>query len=173
MFKIKKNIYTLVLSSLFMLLAGFSTICYAVPAAAPAQKTEIVQNTACNTLNATAVNPLDIVKDPEKYLNKEIVMNAAFDKFSVLGLDYKKALRPSADYITFLVQREDVIDHNIPLSEMKLFVKREYAEKFTDLDTGDKIEIIGKVFSTALGDAWVDVDKITVLKKAKAEEAKK
>ncbi len=100
-------------------------------------------------------------------------MNATFDKFSTLGLDYKKALRESKDYIGFLIQRDDVQDHNIPLSEMKLFLKRDYAEKFIDLDTGDRIEITGHVFSNALGDAWIDVNNITVLKKAKAEETPK
>ena len=53
---------------------------------------------------------------------------------------------------------------------MKLFLKRDYAESFIDLDTGDRIEITGKVFSNALGDPWIDVNKIVVLKKAKAEE---
>ena len=40
------------------------------------------------------------------------------------------------------------------------------AEKFIDLKTNDEIEIKGKVFSDALGDAWVDVTQLTVLKKA-------
>ena len=35
------------------------------------------------------VKPLDIVNSPKAYLNKNIVMNAKFDKFSTLGLDYK------------------------------------------------------------------------------------
>ncbi len=109
--------------------------------------------------------PLSVVAAPQKYLNKTIVMKATFDKFSTLGLDYKKALRSSADYIGFLIQRDDVVDHNVPLSEMKLFIKRDYAEKFIELDTGDKIEITGKVFSNALGDPWVDVSKITIIQK--------
>ena len=109
--------------------------------------------------------PLSVVAAPQKYLNKTIVMKATFDKFSTLGLDYKKALRSSADYIGFLIQRDDVVDHNVPLSEMKLFIKRDYAEKFMELDTGDKIEITGKVFSNALGDPWVDVSKITIIQK--------
>ncbi len=56
-------------------------------------------------------------------------MNATFDKFSTLGLDYKPALRENANYIGFLIQRDDVVDHDVPLSEMKLFLKRDYAEK--------------------------------------------
>ena len=132
---------------------------------------------AYSTPQATApvkAAPLSVVEAPQKYLNKTIVMKATFDKFSTLGLDYKKAMRSSADYIGFLLQRDDVIDHNVPLSEMKLFVKRDYAEKFIELDTGDKIEITGKVFSNALGDPWVDVSKITILqKKPSADKNKK
>ena len=99
-------------------------------------------------------------------------MQATFDKFSTLGLDYKKALRPSDKYIGILIQRDDVIDHNIPLSEMKIFLKKEMAEKHIDLETGDKIEITAKVFSTALNDPWLDVENLVVIKKIKKEEKK-
>ena len=116
--------------------------------------------------------PLNIVANPSKYLNKTVKMQATFDKFSTLGLDYKKALRPSSDYIGILIQRDDVIDHNIPLSEMKLFLKKDLAEKYIDLDSGDKIEIVAKVFSTALNDPWLDIESLNVIKKAKKEENK-
>lgn len=120
--------------------------------------------------NVISVVPLRVVQNPRDFLNHDIKMNATFDKFSTLGLDYDAALRPNADYVGFLIQRDDVVDHNIPLSEMKLFLKREYAEKFIDLNTGDKIEIYGKVFSTALGDPWIDVYKINVLNKVKTQD---
>lgn len=127
-----------------------------------------------NTNTILNVAPLTIVSAPQKFLNKTVVMKATFDKFSTLGLDYKKAMRSSSDYIGFLIQRDDVKDHNVPLSEMKLFVKRDYAEKFIELDTGDKIQITGKVFSNALGDPWVDVNKIVILqKKTSPEKTKK
>ena len=90
---------------------------------------------ANKTINTTSLN---IVANPHKYLNKTIKMQATFDKFSTLGLDYSKALRESSKYIGILIQRDDVLDHNIPLSEMKLFMKKELAEKHIDLDTGDK-----------------------------------
>ena len=129
-------------------------------------------NTNTNAPINTA--PLSVVATPQKYLNKTVVMKATFDKFSTLGLDYKKAMRSSSDYIGFLIQRDDVDDHNVPLSEMKLFIKRDYAEKFIELDTGDKIQITGKVFSNALGDPWIDVSKITILqKKANPDKDKK
>ena len=34
-------------------------------------------------------------------------------------------------------------------------------------ETGDKIEIEGKVFSTAMGDAWIDITKLTVISSKK------
>ena len=92
-------------------------------------------------------------------------MEAKFDKFSTLGLDYKPAMKSSEEYISFLIKRDDTT-YNIPLSEMKLFLKRSVAEKFIDLKTNDEIEIKGNVFSDALGDAWVDVEELKIIKKA-------
>ncbi len=183
-----KKLCSIVLSLLVFASIAGANISYAAPKAdtktdiSPAVKTSIdneakndkitpVNNAeACNLPPYIAAQPLEVVQNPAKFLNQEIKMNATFDKFSTLGLDYKKALRPTADYIGFLIQRDDVVDHNIPLSEMKLFLKRDYAEKFIDLDTGDKIEIVGKVFSTALGDPWIDVNRLTIIKKAKTAE---
>ncbi len=116
---------------------------------------------------------LNIVNNPEKFLNKKVKIQATFDKFSTLGLDYDKAMRSSENYIGILIQRDDVIDHNIPLSEMKLFMSKELAEKHIDLDTGDKIEITAKEFSTALNDPWLDIETLTVIKKAKPQSNKK
>ena len=129
--------------------------------------------TAVQTKNAAVtssitpinVNSLDVVKTPQKYLNKTIVMNASFDKFSTLGLDYKPAMRSSENYIGILIKRDDVIDHTIPLSEMKMFLKRDLAEKNINLEADDKIQITGRVFSTALGDPWVDITDIKILQK--------
>ena len=49
---------------------------------------------------------------------------------------------------------------------MKLFLKRNLAEKNINLEAGDKIEIKGRIFSTALGDPWIDVQEINVIQKA-------
>ncbi len=106
--------------------------------------------------NAIQVTPLAVVANPSMFLNKTIVMTAKFDKFSTVGLDYPPALRATEDYISFMVYRDDT-QHDIPLSELKLFMKRTDAQKFIDLKSKDKIKITGKLFSTALGDAWVDV----------------
>lgn len=106
---------------------------------------------------------LDITAHPGKYLNKRVKIKAKFDKFSTLGLDYKPAYKSSDKYISFLIKRDDVTDHTIPLSELKNFLPRDIAEKYIDLKTGDDIEYSGVVFSNALGDAWVDVQKFSVL----------
>jgi len=117
------------------------------------------------------VKPLTVVNAPKTYLNKTIIMEAKFDKFSTLGLDYKPAFKSSEDYISFLIKRDDTT-FNIPLSEMKLFLKRAVAEKFIDLKTNDEIQIKGVVFSDALGDAWVDVSDMKITKKAPEEKKK-
>lgn len=114
---------------------------------------------------STRVNALDVVANPTRFLNKTITVQGKFDKYSTLGLDYAPAMRSSEQFITFLIQRDDVRDHNVPLSEMKIFMKRAEAEKHIDLNAGDEIEFTGKVFSDALGDAWVDAEKFTVISK--------
>ena len=110
-------------------------------------------------------NSLDMVAVPNRFLNKCVTVKGNFDKFSTLGLDYAPALRKSEDYISFLIQRDDIKDHNIPLSEMKIFMKRTEAEKYIDLNAGDEIEFSGKVFSNALGDVWMDAETFTVINK--------
>ncbi len=117
------------------------------------------------------VSPLSIVANPEKYLRKNVTFNAEFVSFSSLGLDYEPAKRESTKYIGILIKRDDVKDHVIPLSEMKIFIDRELAEKHADLETGDKIVISGNVFSTAIGDPWLDVKELTITTK-KEKEAK-
>ena len=137
--------------------------------AAQAPKTQAQSVKKVTPINTTS---LSIVNNPAKYLNKTVKIQATFDKFSTLGLDYKKALRESKDYIGILIQRDDVLDHNIPLSEMKLFMKKDLAEKHIDLDSGDRIEIVAKEFSVALNDPWLDIISINVIKKAKKEDNK-
>ena len=153
----KKNI---ILAISIVLLGGFYTF-------NSNNFTAIVQAAQIQTVKPISATSLAIVANPNKYLNKTVKMQATFDKFSTLGLDYDKALRKSSDYIGILIQRDDVSDHNIPLSEMKLFMKKEMAEKFIDLDTGDKVEITAKEFSTALGDPWLDIEQLTVIQKVK------
>lgn len=114
------------------------------------------------------VSPVEVVKNPDRYLNKDITFEAEFVAFTALGLDYKPAFKDSTKNIGVLIRRCDVTDHVIPLSEMKIFLTREQAEKNMELEAGDKIKVTGRVFSTALGDPWVEVKTFTVTsKKAK------
>lgn len=128
-----------------------------------AQTANATQSVVQQNSNITSAH--SIVASPKSYLNKVVVINAKFDKFSTLGLDYKPAFKSSEDYISFLIKREDTT-YDIPLSEMKLFLKREEAEKNIELKTNDEIQITGTVFSDALGDAWIDVTKLTLIQKA-------
>jgi hypothetical protein len=132
------------------------------------------QKTQPTTTSQAAVyaQPLEILNNAQKYLNKPVKIQAKFNRFTTLGLDYPKALRSSENYISFIVQRNDVVDHDVPLSEMKLFMERKLAESFIELDTNDKIKIDGVMFSNALGDVWIDVNKIQIVEKAKKTENK-
>ncbi len=128
---------------------------------------------AVSTSQVINVSPLDVVNFPEKYLNKNISFNAEFVAYTSLGLDYKPAYKDPAKYIGVLIRRPDVSTNTIPLSEMKIFVGREIAEKNMELEAGDKIKITGKVFSNALGDPWVDVTSFDVTSVAKKTENNK
>ena len=110
-----------------------------------------------------------VEKTEKTVLNKKVKITGNFDKFSILGLDYKPAMKSSEKYITFLIQRPNV-SNDIPLSELKNFLSRDIAEKFIDLNNGDVIEYTGTVFSSALGDAWVDVESLTVIKKKEVKK---
>ena len=163
--KLKLYIKSLLILGLTAGMLTTSSLCYK----AEAQQSALPVSSQVQTQNGIIVKPLTVVNSPKTYLNKNIIMEAKFDKFSTLGLDYKAALRSSEKYISFLIKRDDT-SYNIPLSEMKLFLKRETAEKFIDLKTNDEIEIRGVVFSDALGDTWVDVNDLKITKKAPEEK---
>ena len=138
---------------------------------APQKQVKPVQKTPVSYTYIDA-DALDIVKNPNAYLNKRVKIKAHFDKFSSLGLDYNAAMRSSEKYITFLIRRDDV-KNDSPLSELKNFMKREMAEKFIDLETNDVVEYSGLVFSNALGDAWIDVEEFKIISSvAKKDETK-
>lgn len=117
--------------------------------------------------------PTLIVANPYSYLNKYVEFPAKFNKFSTLGLDYRPAMRESQVYIGVLIDRDDAGNNVIPLSELKMFLKRSEAEKFTDLNAGDSILIKGKVFSAALGDPWMDIIELKVLSHKDKEKTNK
>lgn len=169
-----KKIYILAIMTVLAL--GMHT--YAADSATEALLNRVsgaAETKAVDNFNYSAyalVNPLDVVAKPNFYMNKNIKVVGKFDKFSTLGLDYEPAMRSSEKYIAFLIQRPDVTDHNLPLSEMKCFLPREEAEKYIELNSGDKIEFYGTIFSTALGDVWVDVKKFNSLEPKKVETNK-
>ena len=127
------------------------------------------------TVDYKSVDPLDLVANPQNYLNQKIKFTAQFDKFSTIGLDYDPVKRSSKDYISFMIKRPDIVDKNytIPLSELKLIIKRDKAEKLIDLESGNKIEVTGTVISAVLGDPWVDVDDVKILEAKKPATPKK
>ena len=128
---------------------------------------------AAPVANYKEVSALALVDSPAKYLNKPVKIKAKFDKFSAIGLDYPPVNRDAKTYIGFLIKRENVTTYNIPLSELKLIVKRDYAEKeMINVEQDDDIIIFGTVFSTALGDPWVSVDKVSDLTVHKDKENK-
>lgn len=119
------------------------------------------------------IKSIELVNKPQKYLNTPIKIRAEFDKFTTLGLDYKPAFKDSKKYIGMLIRRPEEGDNVIPLSELKIFLSRDKAEKFIDLESGDVVEITGTEFSTALGDPWVEADNIVVISSKTVKQDKK
>ena len=98
-----------------------------------------------------------LVENPDEFLKKEICFEGEFYSFSTLSLDYSGALRPSKKYISVILLRPNT---QVPLSELKLNLPLEYLEKnsgITDLEKNNKIKIKGIVFSTKLGEPWIDI----------------
>jgi hypothetical protein len=123
------------------------------------------------TTPATPVSVIDLVSQPATYLNKPVSFQATFNSFAGLGLDYKPAFRDSKDYVSLIVLRPDV-SWRIPLSELKLFYPRKKSDAVLHLDAGDTIKVTGTVFSTALGEPWLDIQDLTIEAKAKKADPK-
>lgn len=134
-------------------------------ATAPAKKAVAVPSKPINKASYEHVGPLDVLKNPEQWLNKKVTFNGTFNSFDAYALDYKGAFRDSKDYVAVLIRRPDAPSHNIPLSELKMLYPRAKSKAVRDLEPGDKVEIFGKVFSTALGDPWLDLDEVTITEK--------
>lgn len=121
----------------------------------------------------TQVKATDLVKNPDAYLNKNVKITGIFDKFVTIGLDYKPAFRDSKDYISFLIRKDEIQGHIIPMSELKILISRKTAEKqLAKIESGDKIEIEGKMFSAALGDPWIEACKVTIIAKKEKKDDK-
>jgi len=157
----------IILLLILFLGANFNCVNAAAPVATPEKAPAKQEQPAVAKTDNNAVikvNSLDLVKFPNRYLDKNITMNCRFDKFSTLGLDYKPAHKSSEDFISFLIKRDDTLN-DIPLSELKIFLDKKTAEKFINLKSGDDITVTGKVFSAALGDPWVEVTKLEKVEK--------
>lgn len=137
------------------------------------KKTEAPANDDLSKHTFANVTSLELVKNPDQYLEKDVTFKAVFNRFSDLGLDYPKALRETKDYVAMLILRPDVGSRTIPMSELKLFFPRKKSAEVLELDTGDEIEIKGNVFSNALGDPWVDVLAVKIVAKAPQKDKNK
>ncbi len=112
--------------------------------------------------NVVAVTPDELVNKPHDYLGKNVKFNCNFFAFSSLALDYKPAYRSSKTHLSFLVLKPGA---HVPLSELKLamMIPKEKDPDTTllaQLKDGDQLEAVGKVFSAALDDPWVEVFKL-------------
>jgi hypothetical protein len=136
------------------------------------EKAAMAKEIDASVASATPIDPMTLMKEPGQYLNKKVTFTGTFNRFADIALDYKKAFRDSRDYVTFFILRPDVTDHTIPMAEMKLFFPRKRSTEVMDLETGDKIQIVGTEFSTALEEPWVDVEHIKIVQKTDKPEKK-
>lgn len=122
-----------------------------------------------NVLSTTAE---DLTNRPEDFVGKNVKFTANFFAFSNLALDYKPAFKSSKTHLSFLILRSN---SHIPLSELKLamMIPKEKDPESTLLATlkdGDQLEMVGKVFSAALDEPWVEVFKVKKLNTAQEEK---
>jgi hypothetical protein len=111
------------------------------------------------------LTPRELLASPAVYKQKTVQMQGVVAGFSALGLDYPPVKFDAKDYVTLLLYRGDVPEgFQIPLSELKLFVKRDVLKDVKRLGQGDSVSIQGTVVSDALGDAWVNVSRLIVVK---------
>ena len=146
------------------------------PAAAKKEETAKEKETAktpeVDVSNAVSVNADELVNKPNEYLGKNVKFTANFFAFSNLALDYKPAFRSSKTHLSLLVLKPGT---HIPLSELKLAMmipkdKDPETELLAKLKDGDQVEIIGKEFSAALDDPWVEIYKLKRLSAAKPDK---
>ncbi len=120
--------------------------------------------------NVSNVTIDQLIEKPKEYLGKNVRFTGDFASFCTLALNYKPAYRPQKTHISFLVRKPD---SKVPMSELKLALPipketdKVKNKLLTSLKDGDKIEMTGKVFSTALEEPWVDVINLKRLSEAK------
>ncbi|MFM7389126.1 MAG: hypothetical protein ACKO34_00710 [Vampirovibrionales bacterium] len=164
------NLVYKTLLALTLTIGSFSTVTMAATTHATAPKAKPASQTVAPTAVATSLTLTQLVSNPTAFLKKAVKLEGTVATFSSLGLDYKPVYRNPEQFITLLLFRDDVPNTiHIPLTELKLFVNRTLAEKHKDLGPNDVIQLEGSVVSDALGDAWVDVTQLTVVKKVSKE----
>ncbi len=113
----------------------------------------------------------ELVAAPDNWLNKEICIDGIFSSFSALALDYPPAMRERRKYVSLTLFRPNT---QIPLGELKLAMTLDTAqhhEALTKIAENDLVKIKGKVFSSALGEPWMDVNQIQITKAANNKES--
>jgi hypothetical protein len=130
-----------------------------------------VTPTSSPAVKPIAISSTQLIKEPAIYLKKSVEFTGTLAGFSALGLDYPAVKRDVKDYVTLLVYRADVPSaYEIPLSELKIFVNRKLLKDFKRIGQGDTVKVTGTVISTALGDAWLEASKISVLNSVQKED---
>lgn len=122
--------------------------------------------------NVHKVTTEELVNKPHEFLNKNVKFTANFYAFSNLALDFKPALRPAKEYLSFIVHRPG---SHIPFSELKLSMKIPKEKDpenqlLAQLKDGDQLDILGKVFATSLEEPWVDVVWLKKLNTSKEDK---
>ncbi len=111
----------------------------------------------------------ELVAKPKDFLNKKLTIEGDFYSFSSLSLDYKKALRESKDFIGIILSRPDKKD--IPLVELKISAPLElFKNEDISIDHGDKLRLNTKVYAVALGEPWLELKDLEIIKKVEKEE---
>ena len=120
--------------------------------------------------NTIAITKLqDLVGDPKGYLNKKINIEGEFHSYSSLSLDYEKAYRDPKEFIGIILSRPD--EKEIPLVELKLSAPLEmFKDEDITIERGDKLRLNSKVYAVALGEPWLEIKDLEVIKKAKKED---
>lgn len=112
----------------------------------------------------------DLLVSPKAYKGKRVKLMGDFYSYSSLPLDYPPAMREAKNYIGIVLARPDM--KQVPLVELKLAFKLETFKNIEDqlnLEQGDTIKISGRVYEVALGEPWVDVASIEVVKRVKKD----
>jgi hypothetical protein len=156
-----------------VMLMAFALLLPVTQAATPAKKVAVPApaKAVVSLPNIITVTPKELVSNPKVYQKKNVQLQGVVSGFSALGLDYPKVNYSAKDYVTLVIYRQDVPEQfQIPLTELKLFLKRDVIKDIKRLGQGDTISLQGTVVSDALGDAWVEVGKLTVLKSVQKDD---